>query len=181
MRFTNAELSLMKGIFAGNDELLYAVRKSMLQLELNLGESTVLGGLTEEAHKLLKKVFLPDLDGDSPLFQMTDMILGLGADIKSLSPDGAWSFIKAKELEIDYLAQQLEILRGRGESKISLEEMGDLSGAKTTRESTYIKLIARNFLLSFIDSNCQQIKVLAGLKEESVEETLKKLAQNSNK
>jgi hypothetical protein len=182
LRFNTAELALTKALFADNEELLFAVRKVMLQMPLMVGEQAVVNGLTDEAFELMKKYFLPELDGDSPIFQMADLTLGLGADIKGLSPDGAWPFIKAKELEIDFVAQQLEVLRGREpKTNVSLKELADLSGAKTTREQKYINLLAWNFLLSFVDSNINQMKVLAGLKTESVEQTIERLAKNSNK
>lgn len=179
MRFNEAELGLMKGLFADNDELVYAIRKVMLQLDLNMGEQAVINGLTEEGFNLIKKLFLPEMDGDSPITQLADLRIGL--DIKSLSPDGAWPMIKAKEIEIDYIKQQLEVLRGRGEVKIKLSDLGDLSGLKTQREQIYIKFTAWNFLVSFVDGMINQLKILSGMKTETVEETLKRLANSSNK
>jgi hypothetical protein len=179
MRFSKEELELMKGLFSDNEELVFAIRKVMLQLDLNLGEQAVLNGLTDEGFAVIKKLFLPEFDGDSPITQLADLRIGL--DIKSLSPDGAWPMIKAKELEIDYIKQQLEQLRDRGEVKIKLSDLGDLSGNKPTREQVYINFTAWNFLVSFVDGMINQLKILSGLKTESVEETLKRLAATSNK
>ena len=183
LRYTNAELSFIKGLFADNDDLLFLIRKVMLQFELSQAEKdAVKGFMNEQVFTLLTKTFNPWLDPDAPFFQITDLVLGLGADIKALSPDGAWPFIKAKELEVDYIAQQLKVLNGdTTEPKISLEALGSLAGLKTHREQKYINITARNFLLSFVDSNCNQLKVLAGLKTETVEETLERLKSNSNK
>lgn len=179
MRFNSAELAMIKGLFANNDELIYAIRKTMLQMELSVVEKAAVAGLTAEAHQLIAKTFMPELDGDSPIAQLADLRIGL--DIKGLSPDGAWPFIKAKELEIEYINQQLEILQGRGEVKIKLSDLSDLSGPKTLREQKYINLTAWNFLISFVDGIVNQLKILAGTKEETVEETMQRLAKNSNK
>lgn len=179
MRFNQGELELMKGLFADNEELVYAIRKIMLQLDLTIGEQAVVNGLSEEGYAVVKKLFLPEMDGDSPITQLADLRIGL--DIKSLSPDGAWPMIKAKEIEINYIKQQLEILRGRGEVKIKLEDLGDLSGNKPQREQIYINFTAWNFLVSFVDGMINQLKVLSGLKTETVDETLKRLANQSNK
>lgn len=181
MRFTDAELSLVKGLFAGNDDLLSIIRKVMLQFELSEQEEVTLrGAINEKTFPLIKKFFLPDLDPDAPLFQLADMVIGL--DIKELSPDGAWPYIKAKELEMDYIDQQLKVLKGEEvDVKIKLKDLADLRVNKPSREAKYIEVTARNFLLSFVDSNIQQIKFLAGLKEETVEETKARLEKNSNK
>lgn len=179
MRFTQTELELMKALFAENEELVYAIRKAMLQLDLTIGEKAVLGGLTEEGFNLIKKLFYPELDGDSPITQLADLRIGL--DIKTLSPDGAWPMIKAKEIEMDYIKQQLDVIRGRGEEKIKLVDLADLSGTKPQREQIYINFTAWNFLVSFVDGMINQLKVLAGLKSETVDQTLERLAKNSNK
>lgn len=183
MRFTDTELGLIKSLFADNDELLYAIRKVMFQFETTDQEKeTIKRAINDSTLALLYKVFLPGLDPDAPIHQMADIVLGLGVEIKSLSPDGAWPFIKAKEVSMDYLGQQLKALNGNvATNHISLTELSDISGPKTQREQKYINVIARNFILSFIDSMFQQIQTLAGKKEESVEQTLARLAQNSAK
>lgn len=183
LRYTTQELGLIKGLFAENDELLYIIRKSFLQFELTEQEKEALkNAMNEQVMALMVKSLNPWLDPDSPLFQMTDLVLGLGADIKTLSPDGAWPFIKAKEIEINYISQQLKILGGSEEKPtILLSELGSLLGMKARREDIYKNILARNFLLSFIDSNINQLKLLAGLKSETIEETLERLKKDSNK
>lgn len=183
MRFTDSELSLIKGLFADNDELLYVIRKVMCQFPLTDTERELLkGSMNENTLFILKKFFLPELDPDAPLFQMTALPVALGADIKTLSPDGAWPYIKAKELEMQYLEQQLNQLKDDNSTvKIKLNDLIDLGGTKARREETYIAITAWNYLLSFIDSNIQQIKFLAGMKEETIEETKARLERDSTK
>lgn len=182
LRFNKAELQFLKGLFADREELLYAIRKVFLQLPISPDEETMIKELTPEAHELIKKFFLPDLDGDSPIFQLTDMKLAIGADIKNLSPDGAWLYIKAKEVEIRYLEQQLGALKDMSlDQKLSLESLSRLDYDKSDADEAFINMTARNYILSFIDSNLNQIKLLAGLPNDSVEDTLKKLARDSSK
>lgn len=183
MRFNDQELSLMKGLFAGNDDLLYVIRKVMLQFELTQAEREMLASTINEVnYALLHKVFLPTLDGDAPLFQMTDMVLGLNQDIKQLDADMAWPQFKAKEIEIEYIAQQLRsFVSPNQKPKIVLSDLADLSLPKTSREQLLINVMSRNYILSFIDSNIAQMKFLAGLKDETVEDTKARLEKNSNK
>jgi hypothetical protein len=104
MRITDAELSLIKNTFAGNEELI----------------------------KLLRKLFLPELDPTAPIGQVIDL----------------WM-------------------------TVSLESQ--------TPEQAIINLKARNTLINHIEQQLLQIKVLAGDKNETVEQTKERLQKNSNK
>lgn len=183
MRFTDSELSLMKALFADNEELLFIIRKVLLQCELTeLEEITLRKSITEPAHDILRKVFLPTLDPDAPIFQLTDMTLGLGADIKDKTPEEAMPYIQAKDIEIKFLKQQLLALADISlDQPIKLADMIDLKVTKTNADKVFVNILARNFLLSFIDTHIQQIKFLAGLREETVEQTKARLMKDSNK
>lgn len=50
-----------------------------------------------------------------------------------------------------------------------------------TPEQAMVKIIARNTVIQHLESCLGQIKILAGQKTESVEETKKKLLKNSSK
>lgn len=181
MRFTDVELGVIKGLFADNVELLYIIRKSLLQATLTPEESDTLRQvINESTYALFVKIFMPYVDVEAPLFQLTDSCLVLGAEIKDLSPEGAWPYIRAKDLEIDYIAQQLRILNGGSEKpKIVLSELINLKVPKSKAEDALVGVLARNFILSYVDSNIKQIQFLAGQKEETVEETKAKLLKDS--
>ena len=180
LRFTTTELSLIKGLFADNDDLLFLIRKAMLQFTLTQDEKDLLARtMNNTTWDLMRKVFQPTLDPTAPILQLAHLMVGL--DIKNSNPEDAWVFIKAKELEIEYIDQQLESLRGNDNPKIILDDLVKTDKPKTSREQVFINLTAWNFLIAYIDTNINQVKVLAGLKSESVEDTLKRLAQNSAK
>jgi hypothetical protein len=177
MRFTDAELSLIKGLFAENDALLYALRKSLLGFVLDENESAIIKGLSKEALKLIRKTFLPTLDPASPFFQLTDMAMGLNVDIKEKSEDEALPLIIAKAIEIQYMDEALR--KVEGEDATFTYNLNDLS--LLTDENVFVNITARNYLLSYIDSNCKQLEFLAGTKDETVEQTVARLQKNSNK
>ena len=184
MRFNDAELSLLKALFADNTELLFTIRKVLLQFKLTEQEEASLKGMINDTtFTLLKKVFLPEIDPDAPLFQLADMVLGLGGDIKDKMIDQVALYIQAKDLEIRYMEQQVAVLKDTTiPVKLSLSDMASLKMGKTRDENdVFISVIARNYLLSYIDTNLQQIKYLAGLKTETVEETKARLARDSAK
>ncbi len=86
MRITDAELGLIKATFADNDILL----------------------------KLLRKIFLPELDTTAPIGQNFD--LWMTVKIDDLPPEQALINLKARNTVIQHLEmclQQLQILAGR--------------------------------------------------------------------
>lgn len=180
-RFTDTEMSLLKGLFSDNLELLYIIRKVMLQFDLTPTENkTLRDAWNPQVKSILQEVFLPEIDPDVPLFQLTSMVIGLGSDIKGLSPEGALPMIKAKDIEIKYVAQQLEVLDGSTQKpKILLSDLSKTDG--DDEDESFINLTAWNFLLSFIDTHIQEMKFLAGQKKETVEETKARLGRDSSK
>lgn len=183
MRYTDTELALFKALFAGDDRLLFIIRKVMFQFDLTDDEKNVLkAAMNETTSALLYKTFMPVLDPTAPLFQVVDLVIGLRDDMKQ-GVDASWPHIKAKEMEIKYLMQQLRALTANAneEPEIVFKDLAELNGAKTMREAIYIRITARNYLVSFIDSVTNQMKFLAGLKEETVEETKNRLAKDSAK
>ena len=77
MRFTDEEVALLRNTFKGNTRLL----------------------------KLLRKVFLPELDPNAPLGQMIDLWLAMNP--AELTPDVAYINIKARNQLIGHVEQQL--------------------------------------------------------------------------
>lgn len=104
MRFSDADLSLIKNTFANNEELL----------------------------KVLRKVFLPELTADAPIGQNIDL----------------WMTLKIEDLE---------------------------------PEQALINIKARNTVIQHLEMSLMQLSILAGQKEETVDETKKRLAKDSSK
>jgi hypothetical protein len=104
MRITDAELSLIKMLFADNDVAL----------------------------KLLRKIFLPEITADAPIGQNIDL----------------WMTLKVEGVPM---------------------------------EEAIINLKARNTVIQHLEMCLNQLKVLAGTKTESVEETKDRLAKDSSK
>jgi hypothetical protein len=181
MRFTKSELALFRNVFSENEPLLYAVRKFMLGFQMEELEQSMLDKYIQgDVYKLVCKLFNPQLDPNAPLFQLVDMSLGLNVDIKGQTEDNALPFIVAKAIEKDYISQQLSLLGG---NKLSAGELITLEGlADLGSENAYVNIIARNYLLSYIDSYVNEAKFLSSMKEnETHEEAIERLKKNSNK
>ncbi len=118
MRFDKKQLELIKSTFADDHKLLKAIRKVMLQLELREEEdvlirSTFHGG--KNLMDIVRQVFLPEIDGDSPLGQVIDLWMTI--DIKDKDPADAFVQINAREIVIDYIRQQIDTLSGENTLK----------------------------------------------------------------
>lgn len=179
MRFSDAELAIIKNTFADNEPLLKALRKVFLQMNLSSSEERMIEGISKnkDVQRVIKKVFLPSLDGDAPINQIVDLWLTL--DIKGKDVDVVYHDALARQKLIQYLDEQLSRLKTKRLDGIKFESLIDVEGKDPL--SVYINLIVRNTILGHTEAQLQQLSVLAGLKAETVEETKERLLKNSAK
>ena len=81
MRITDVELSIIKSLFAENDDAL----------------------------KLMRKIFLPELDPKAPIGQNIDLWMTI--KVEDMSPEEALINIKARNTLISHIEQQLMQLK----------------------------------------------------------------------
>jgi len=181
--YSEAELSLIKNTFAENDELLYAVRNVLLQFPLSVPQQAMLSSqLNENVIAVLRKRLLPDLAGTFPLGQLPSLLTTLNDNLKVLSPAEMKPHFAAKILEVEYLAQQFDVLEGKdpvSDVSISLERLGEMH--TKTADEQFADMTAYLFLLGYIDPMLGMIQNLAGTKEETADEQKKRLTQDSSK
>jgi hypothetical protein len=178
MRYTDAELSLIKASFADNDELLKTIRRVFLQMDLTMSDVELLGNLTQKKELLsvIRKAFLPVLDGNAPFHQVVDLWMTLG--ISDKTPDSAYPHILAREKLISYLDQQLKVLEGERAEKIKFSKLCKIE--KKDPVEIFSDLIVRNTILGHTEMQLAQFSLLAGMKDETVEDTKKRLMKDSN-
>lgn len=179
--FTSSELSLIKNTFADNEELLYAIRKVFLQFPLTDGEKAILAvGVNGAVIDVLKKRILPDLAPTYPIGQLPSLLTTLTKDIQVKGIDEMAPQFAAKQLEIEYLEQQFEALKGNTPvDPIILAELGNLSGKDEVAQ--YVEMTAYLFLLGYIDPCLAMIREIAGQKDETPEEQKKRMTRDSSK
>lgn len=181
--FSDGELSLIKNTFADNDEYLFAVRKVLLQFPLSEVERGMVKSFTSSAvYELIKKRVHPDLDPDAPLFQLADLYQGLTNELLSKGVEEMSPRLDSKQLQIDYLDQQFEVLRDIDNAPppvIILDRMKQIKGVE--KYDAYVGNLTRNHTLSWVDSSLNYLKVLAGKKDETPEEQKKRLERDSSK
>lgn len=189
--FNDEELSLIKNTFAEDDALLYAVRKVLLQFPLTDGDRALIkSNITEPVWKVLKKRILPEISDEFPLTQLPSILTTLTEHLKVKDVAEMAPLFAAKALEIEYLAQQFDVLKNVDAAlpqPINLELLSGIITASDEAQQpqadlqTYINLQAYLFLLGYIDPMLMFIKSIAGTKKETVEEAKKRMTRDSNK
>lgn len=178
--FTDEELDVIKATFAENKALIKLIRNVILQLEVSENEQKMLEEVVSKNKavlNILSKTLCPKLDGKTSLYFMGD--LWSTAELTNRNIKDAMPLIRANQKFIDYMVQQINELSGKKDRKIVLAELTDFKDKSD--EEIYADIIVRNTVLRHTEINLGQILLLAGLKNETSEETLVKLKRNSNK
>lgn len=96
MRFTDADLAKIKGLFAEDDEAIM----------------------------VLRKIFMPELTPDAPLGQQIDLWLAM--DIDSMSPEQAVLAVKARNMMIRHVEQCiLNLINLAGDKDETIEQANE--------------------------------------------------------
>ena len=172
-RYTDDELELFKKVFAENEPLIKIVRKVLLELSMDEREETQWRNTftgNEPLNFLMRKMFLPTLDGDTPIGQQID--LWLTVNLENKLPEEAKELIASRKLVIQYLDVKLRELSGTLTDHRPFDSFDLLDP---------IGLKARNTIIMHIEHQLLEIKGLAGFKKESASETIARLSKNSSK
>lgn len=184
MRFSKAELSTLKHVFAENYDLLFAIRKVFLQFEITEAESVMIHAALvgkPEVFAVLSKTFLPVIDPTAPIHQIVDLWMTI--DIKDKTPDVALAHIIARQSLIDYLAQQLNRLSKVGTSDKSDDPIRFADFVRFEGKiamMVYADVSTRNTLIAHVEQMISQILMLAGKKDENEDQTLARLRKDSS-
>lgn len=185
-RYNDQEMQLIAATFKEQDGLLILFRRFLLQDPLTKDESAYLQSTMNnpEILAILRKTLNPDLDKRAPIHQTVDLYSGM--DLQPTVIDHAVLQIKVRMRVKQYLNQQFSMFEGtwkEQEGQIIFDEMVGFENdkGKKTDEETYIDFVARNFLLSYIDSvGLRQLLILASQSEDP-EAVKEKLMKNSSK
>ena len=180
MRFTDSELAIIKAVFADREDLLKLLRKIFQLVNLTEKEQEIVKKtFTPEAIKVIKKSFLPNVDLDAPINQIVD--LWMTVNITDKEPHQAAIALRGRAKIIELLEMGVKRFEDPSGIYKSVQEFSLQAKSNATIDKDIENLIARNTLISHIEQQLYQIKVLAGQKEETVEETKERLLKNSSK
>lgn len=179
MRYTDKELSLIKNTFAEQTELLVLIRKFLLQGEMSTQETSLLKKtVNPDVYGILIKSLNPSIDKLASEFENIDMFSSL--DVSPTPVEHAYLSIKVRHRAKQYLDERFTELQGKKVTDpIIFDEMHLV---QKNMEETYINFVARNFLLTHIETQLfHKLKIIAGTKEETPEEAKERLTRASNK
>jgi hypothetical protein len=178
MRYSDAELSVIKNTFCENEDVLKAIRKHFLQLKLSKAEEAMLKGFSKDVLAVLRKSFLPEIDGDAPIHQVVDLLITV--DIKEKTPDQLYLAFNARKVLIDYINERLADLEGaKTDKSISFADLSVIEGKD--EEKLWIDMNVRNTLVVHVEQQLSQLQILAGSPDETPEQTKEKLLKDSSK
>jgi|688.fasta_scaffold648390_2 hypothetical protein len=169
-RYSDKELSIIKNTFADKPELLIALRKFMLQLQMTKADKEILEAVKDkETLAVVRKAFLPEIDGDAPLNQVID--LWMTVDLKDKTPEQVSDLIESRGMLIQYLEEQLSSLEGvKIEKGLKLSKMID---------GTYVGLLTRNTILGHTEMQLQMFSILAS--QPDAEQVKNRVEANSSR
>lgn len=172
-RYSTKDKSLFKATFGGNDILVMAVRNAMLGFDLTDEEKDLIKKslITPEIHKLLKKLFLPELSKDIPITQNFD--LWKTEDVNKATPE---TFEIVKEIKT-ILFQLIGIALRRLENPDNpAVDIG------VDSESTFEFVTARNSFIDFVENRfAKDLVPMANSQDMTPEELMEKIKKDSSK
>lgn len=172
MRLSDAEQELLKATFAEADDLLLTVRNVFFGLPLTDEEKKQIRAIFSSAPlmRLMRKQFLPEFQPDIPLGQNID--LWQLADLKGKDEFQITQELRATANKIDFIEKGLARLNDPELENISLSPPVD---------SDHLWLAGRILYVNHVDRQLQTIKILAGMKTETIEQTRERLLKDSSK
>jgi len=178
MRYSTKELEILKNIFAENDELLLTLRNLFFGLKISADEVKVVKDTfsDKENRRIIRKFIIPEFDADIPLGQMTDIWMSSVDGIKGNSPEVLNPIFASQIKYVDMLETALKLLENPEGKKVNLEVKEYEDGVKM-----YEQILTRNNYVKTIEGSLYSIKIMAGVKNETTEELIKRLERNSAK
>lgn len=171
------ETDLIRSIFSGNDNLLKSMRALFFGLDISKTEKDLIRGTFEnkELLRIMWKRFYPTLEKDSPIGQVQDVWLGVEQMIFGQAKDTITQAVLYKEEALKMTQKALELLvNPEGESF-------DLEYRPFVDSFLKVGLLARNQYIRHIESQLLALKTIADMKDETPEQTKRRLGKDSAK
>lgn len=176
MRVSDVEIALLNGLFADNEGLLIAIRNVFFGIASKEEKQFVEDAFSgkKEALKLMRKMFLPEIAPEIPLGQTIDLWRTL--DIKDKDDHEFLGQMVATDILIKGIETSLRLLEDSNLDGVDL-----VINPKKIDKYTKPEIIARNNFVSHIEGVLLQMKILAGMKNETPEQIKERIAKNSTK
>lgn len=178
MRYSDDELAVIKSTFAENEALVLAIRKALMGQDMTKEEKSHVDTVfsSDEVAAVIEKTIAPRLDPDAPMFQQADLYIGMQLDFSS--PERVAAELEVRKILADYMYDMMEVVKNPIAKRKSDVTVESLTPSESTAQAG-INLMARNSIISHIDFQLNQLLILAGQRDETVEATKKRLQKDS--
>lgn len=180
MRYGGQDLLLIKSLFKDNEPLLLALRKVFFQVELNDDDLNTLKVITssDEAKKVLRKTYFPEIDLNAPFGQVID--LWLTVDSKDKDPEQVQRALFVRQRLMELIMAGLARLDNPS-AEIKEKIIDYKPNFDQCDLDLYVEYTARNALISHTEFQLIQLMTLANQKSETLEEKISRMKKNSGK
>lgn len=175
-KYSVEEYDILRSTFNNNDELLIAIRNSLLQKPLTEFEQRTLSNSLKDSSlkEVMEKVLF---ERNNPIMHEVDE--WEIEDIRGRLADNASHIIQAKALTLQYFNQEFEKLFGERPEVIRLSNLLVFEGK--SNEEIYINFIARSNIVKKVFEYTRNLKLLGYVGNMTPEERAKLSKQNSGK
>ncbi len=180
------EIEVLKKVFAvdDGDKILLSVRSLLLGFNITKAEADVIKAIFSDQEVLtaFRKKLYPILSADSLIGQGGDFWYGTDTQVVGRDPSEIRQVMESKSRTLKLLEQAMNLLTDPSGEKIDLSFEIDFTGPKSEVKDPYaIGLITRNRYVHSVAEALSMVKAVAGLKNETAEQTKKRLLSNESK
>lgn len=177
--YSDKDIELIKSVFAENDFLLIAVRKLFFGGELTSDEKKAITDTfrNKEVIEVFRRKVYSSENFDTPIGQVSDIWLGAEEQVFGATRDTIYQTVHSKAAVKSMFETAFKLLENIDGEKVSIS----YDPMSTAYDELAVGLIARNLYIKAIETALFSLKTIAGMKDEKLEDTLKRLKQDSSK
>lgn len=178
LMYSNKDIDLIKATFAENDALLVMVRKLFFGYDLTEDEKKAVKSTfsNPEVVEVFRRKVYSVGNVQTEIGHINDFWFGAEEQIFGANRDTIYQAIASKELVLSMFTKAFNLL-----TNLDGEKVDTSFNPVIEADPLGIKLIARNLYMKAVETGLHSMKVIAGMKTETVEQAVKRLSQDSSK
>lgn len=178
LMYSDKEITLIKAVFSENDLLLKSIRRLFFGATMTEDEKKLI--VETFANEELKEIFRKKVYGfnnlDTQIGHLSDFWLGVEQQIFGASRDTVYQAVESKNIVLSMFIKAFDLLSNPDGEKVDVNRFYSLEA-----DPLQVHLMARNLYMKAIETSLLTVQTIAGQKEETLEQTLKRLQKDSSK
>jgi hypothetical protein len=178
LMYSGKDIDIIKRVFAENDALLIVIRKLFFGVDISDNEKLSVKDTFKD--KDVRDVFQRKVYGlnnfDTPVGQLSDFWMGVEKQIFGAGRDTIRQTIESKQIVFGMFEKAMKLLENPDGEKVDVSTFPSL-----ITDELQVGLIARNLYMQAIETSLLTLKSIAGMKQETTEQAIKRLTQDSTK